>query len=142
MRWLLLDEILEIKKGESARSKSRIPATNYSAEVLLLEMMAQTGGVLLGAENDYKDDVIFAKIEAAQFPAVGFPDEPIEIIAVADGLRPEGSWVQGTVKNARAVFATARIMLMNAGTLVPGKTVSTTFHPEFMNHFKIREKIK
>lgn len=142
MRWLLLDEVLEIKKGNSARSKSRIPKTAYSTEVLLLEMMAQTGGVLLGAENDFKDDVIFAKIEFAQFPAVGFPDEPVEIIAIADGLRPEGSWVQGTVKNDRAVFAAARIMLMNAGKLVSGKTASTTFHPEFMHHFKILEKIK
>ena len=142
MRWLLLDEVIEIQKGSSAKTRSRVPDAEVSAEVLLIEMMAQTGGLLVGAENDYKDDVIFAKIETASFPLTGVPGEKIEIKAVSEQCRPEGSWIEAVVESPRGVLAAAKLMLVHAGALVPGKKASTTFHEAFMNHFKIREKVR
>ncbi len=142
MRWLLLDEITEIQKGRSARSLSRIPSAAVSSEILLIEMMAQTGGVLLGAENEFKDNVVFAKIETSEFLQQGRPGEAIEILAVSDALKPEGSWIDAVVQNSRAVFAKARIMLVSAGKLVPDQVHSITFHEAFMNHFKVKEKVQ
>lgn len=142
MRWILLDEILEIKKGARAETRSRVPKSEFSQEVLLLEMMAQTGGLLLGAENDFKDDVIFAKIESSLFPLRGNPGEELHIVAIAERLHPEGSWVEAEVQSARGTLAKAKLMLVNAGALVPGKAESTTFHEAFMKHFKVREKIR
>ena len=142
MRWIFFDEILEIKKGAHVRALGRLPETDISPEVLLIEMMAQAGGILLGAENDFKEDVVFAKIEATQFPAKIYPHEVVEVFVKPETLRAEGSWVEGTVKNSRAVFATGKIMLMNAGALVSGKKTSTTFHERFMQHFKIRAKVQ
>lgn len=142
MRWILLDEVLEIQKGVRARTRSRVPGAEFSPEVLLLEMMAQTGGLLLGAENDFKEDVLFAKIESASFPLKGNPGESIEILAASDHLRPEGSWMEARVQNARGTLAQAEFMLVNAGALVPGKTASTTFHERFMDYYKVREKIR
>jgi 3-hydroxymyristoyl/3-hydroxydecanoyl-(acyl carrier protein) dehydratase len=141
MRWVLLDEVIEIRKGVQVRAKSRVPEAEASPEVLLLEMMAQAGGMLLGAENDYKDDVVFAKIEAASYPLKALPGEAIEIKAVSDSLRPEGSWIEAEVSSSRGNLAKAKFMLVNAGALVPGKTSSTTFHEAFMKHYKVREKI-
>ena len=142
MRWLLLDEITEIRKGISAKARSRIPSEKISTEVLLIEMMAQTAGVLLGAENDFKENVVFAKIETAEFPCQGDPGETVEIKVSSESLKPEGSWVDGTVENSRGIFSKAKLMLVNAGSLLPGKTESITFHKAFMDHFKVREKIK
>ncbi len=142
MRWLLLDEIVEIRKGVQARSKSRIPASEVSPEILLMEMMAQTGGILLGAENEFKDNVVFAKIETSEFPNPGLPGESIEITASCESIRAEGSWIEAKVYNSRAVFARARLMLVCAGALVPDQSHSITFHEAFMNHFKVLEKIQ
>lgn len=142
MRWLLLDEIIEIQKGCSAKSRGRIPSFEVSPEVLLIEMMAQTGGVLLGAENEFKDNVVFAKIETSDFPEQGEPGESVEVTAVSGELRAEGSWVDAVVQNSRAVFARARFMLVSAGNIVPGVTHSITFHDAFMNHFKVKEKVR
>jgi 3-hydroxyacyl-[acyl-carrier-protein] dehydratase len=142
MRWTLLDEILEIQKGVRVRSRSHVPAGEINQEPLLLEMMAQTGGILMGAEKEFKDDVVFAKIETASFPIKGSAGEPLEIIAEAEHLRPEGSWIQAEVRNSRGTIAAAKLMLVNAGSLVPGKETSTTFHETFMKHYKVWDKIK
>lgn len=142
MRWLLLDEIAEIQKGRRARSLSRIPSGEVSPEILLIEMMAQTGGVLLGAENEFKDNVVFAKIEACEFPERGEPGEAVEIVAVSNELKPEGSWIEGVVQNPRGIYAKARLMLVSAGKLVPEQIHSITFHKAFMEHFKVKEKVR
>ncbi len=143
MRWLVLDEIIEIRKGSTARTRSHIPQEKeFSAEVLLLEMMAQTGGLLAGAENDYKEDTIFAKIESSEFPVQGRPGEPLEIIATLETWRPEACRVEAVVQNQRGIFAKARFMLAQAGKLVPGSAESITFHQGFMSHFKVREKVR
>lgn len=142
MRWVLLEEVVEIQKGTRVITRARVPQEEISQEPLFLEMMAQTGGILMGAEKEFKDDVVFAKIEAASFPIKGVPGEALEIVAEAEHLRSEGSWVRAVVKNSRGVIAEAKLMLVNAGGLVPGKQTSTTFHEGFMSHYKIREKMK
>lgn len=145
MRWLLLDEILEIKKGILVRASSRIPSGDeVSPEILMLEMMAQTAGILQGAENEFKDNVVFAKIEKAEFFQAGNPGSRIDIQAACQELRAEGSWMDTQVTDARegCVRARARLMLITAGNLIPGISHSITFHPAFMSHFKVLEKIK
>ena len=150
MRWLVLDEVVEIQKGKSARTRSRVPATNLagkpeteaSPEVLIIEMMAQTGGLLVGAENDFQGNAVFAKIEEAKFYPGFKTGEPLEIEALAENLRSEGSWITASVRSSGRPVAEAKLMLANAGELVPGIQESVTFHPAFMEHFKVRDKIK
>src|SRR5688500_2231354 len=79
MRWLLVDKFTAIRKGEYAqglRSVTRsegalvddFPAFPVMPPTLLLEMMAQVGGVLTGATIDFSKEVVLAKISAARFP--------------------------------------------------------------------------
>lgn len=142
MRWLLLDEIIGIEKGRSAKTRSRVPDLEASAEVLMIEMMAQTGGLLLGAESDYRDNLIFAKIENAEFSGNYKAGDAIEIRVSSESLKPEGSWIDGLILREAETVASARFLLMNAGEIVPGRTRSITFHEGFMNHFKVLEKIR
>ena len=68
MRWILLDSVELIEKGKMSRTTSRVPPSGpFETEILLIEMMAQTAGLLLGAETDFEHDIIFAKIENAKF---------------------------------------------------------------------------
>jgi len=141
MRWLLLDKIREIHKGKKAVTESRVPQAPYSSEVLFVEMMAQTGGLLVGAESDYQKDVIFAKIESATFTPVPDPGTPITIEATSDGLAAEGGWIEGVITSAGGTVAKAKLLLMSVGRLVPGSSKPITFHDNFMNHFNVRAKV-
>ncbi len=151
MRWLVLDEIIAIEQGKRARSRSRIPETTLCAdgagslccspEILMIEMMAQTGGLLLGAEKDYAEDIIFAKIDCADFQNSLCPGTPIEIEATSDCLRPEGAWFEGTIRSARGRIGGGRFLLMNVGHFRPGESRSITFHDRFMKHFQVRSKV-
>jgi 3-hydroxymyristoyl/3-hydroxydecanoyl-(acyl carrier protein) dehydratase len=141
MRWLLLDKVLSIRKGKKAVTESRVPKAPYSSEVLFVEMMAQTGGLLVGAESDYQKDVIFAKIESATFTPVPKPGTPIVIEAMSDGLAAEGGWIEGVITCAEGTIARAKLLLMSVGRLIPENQRPITFHDNFMNHFKVREKI-
>lgn len=142
MRWLVLDSIETVKKGETCRALSRVPSAEYSSEVLMVEMMAQTGAVLLGLETDYQKDLIFAKIEAVEFIPPYDCGQAIEIEAKAESFRPEGAWMDGVVRNHKGEIARARFLLMHVDGLDSKLCEPVTFHKAFMQHFKVRDKIQ
>ncbi len=142
MRWLLLDEILKIEKGKKAQTLSRIPSCEFSPEPLLIEMMAQPAGLLLGAESQYENDVIFAKIESVQFEDSFQSGDTIWIEASAESLRPEGAWIESMIRSEDKEIARGRLLLMQVDPLVSGQKKSVTFHEAFMNHFKVRTKVQ
>ncbi len=145
MRWLLLDEVLGIEKTKCACTKSHIPFEEFSRELLLLEMMAQTGGLLVGAENDFQQDLIFAKIEKAVFFEESWamaPGESINIQAASERLRPEGGWIESLIEGKKGKIAESRFMLMNVGRLISGFPKPITFHEAFMSYFQVRQKVR
>ena len=142
MRWLLLDEVVAIEKKAQAKAASHIPAdVTLSPQLALIEMMAQTGALLLGAESDFEQDLVFAKIESADFSEGCEPGQPVEIRATSENLRTDGAWLDGSVTCGDRRIASSRFLLMNVGSLRDdGNPV--TFHEAFMRHFKIRDKVK
>lgn len=142
MRWLLLDEIERIERGKRAFARSRVPQGECSPEPLLIEMMAQTGAVLLGAESDYQKDLIFAKIETADFTPPYTSGESVWIETSADAFRPEGAWMDGWVRTQDREIVRGRFLLMHVEGLNSEQHQPITFHPAFMNHFKVRDKIQ
>lgn len=141
MRWLLLDEVISVERRKKAQSRSHVPDVEVSAEFLMIEMMAQTGALLVGAEKDFSEDLVFAKIESAVF----FPyktGDSLEIAVSAEQLGEEGGWLDAEMNGPNGPAAKARLLLMNVGHLVQGSTKSITFHEAFMTHFKIREKVR
>ena len=141
MRWLLLEKVHSIDKGKKAITSARVPKAPYSSEVLFIEMMAQTGGLLVGAESDYQKDLVFAKIENATIMNVPVSGTPLQIEAWSESLGAEGGWLEATITCAEGPVATARLLLMAVSGLSAGQTKSITFHDAFMNHFSVREKI-
>lgn len=142
MRWLVLDEVVAVEKGRKSFSRSRVPEAPFSAEFLMIEMMAQTGALLVGAENDFSQDLVFAKIESAEFFPGFVPGEKIEIESSAEQISANGGWLDAKIESSRGPVAKSRLLLMNVGHLINGETVPVTFHKNFMEHFNIRGKIK
>src|SRR6185295_3873122 len=78
MRWLWIDRFLEFERGKTARAiKNLSMAEDHFADhfpgypvmpaALMLEGLAQTGGILVGEANEFKEKVILAKIPRAMF---------------------------------------------------------------------------
>lgn len=141
MRWLLLDEVLEIRKGEEARTLSRVPFGTVSPEILMIEMMAQTGGLLLGAETDFQEDLVIAKIERAVFFPGFRQGDLLTIEARCEELRPEGAWIGAHIECSGTRAAECRLLLVNVKRLVPGSPRPVTFHEAYMRHFRIRDRV-
>lgn len=141
MRWLLLEKVHSIRKGEKAVASAKVPLAPYSSEVLFIEMMAQTGGLLVGAESDYQKDLIFAKIENATITSIPKSGTPLQIEAWSESLGAEGGWLEATITCAEGPVACAKLLLMAVGGLSAKQTKSITFHEAFMDHFNVREKI-
>jgi 3-hydroxyacyl-[acyl-carrier-protein] dehydratase len=63
---------------------------------LIVEGMAQTGGLLVGQKSNFKDRVVLAKVGKATFHRVARPGDTICYSAVAEDIRADGSIIKGT----------------------------------------------
>jgi predicted hotdog family 3-hydroxylacyl-ACP dehydratase len=141
MRWLLLEKVHSIRRGEKAVASAKVPRAPYSSEVLFIEMMAQTGGLLVGAESNYQKDLIFAKIENATITKIPKSGTPLRIEAWSESLGADGGWLEATITCAEGLVARAKLLLIAVEGLSAEQTKSITFHEAFMDHFNVREKI-
>lgn len=141
MRWNLLDEVIEINRGRTARTLASWPRDTLRTELLFLEMMAQTAGLVFGSLDDFKTDIVFAKVDEVRFHSMTPSHLKLTIQAVAEDIRPEGGWFQAHVISENISIAQARLLLANAGHLKPDFSGSVTFHSDFMRHYCVREKV-
>ena len=105
MRWIWIDRFLEFESGKSARAVKNLSlAEDHFADhfpgypvmpgALILEGLAQTGGILVGEANDFKEKVVLAKIPAAVFHREVLAGEQLIYDVEILHLRPEGASVQ------------------------------------------------
>jgi 3-hydroxyacyl-[acyl-carrier-protein] dehydratase len=120
MRWIWIDRFLEFHSRKSARAlKNTSLAEDHFADhfpgypvmpgSLMLEGLAQTGGILVGEANDFKEKVVLAKIPQARFHRDVLAGEQLVYEVELLHLRPEGAAVQGRVVAGGDVVAEAEI---------------------------------
>lgn len=88
MRWIWIDKFLELESGSHAKSLKNVtmaeehlhdhfPGFPVMPQSLMLEGMAQTGGILLGEKNDFKHVVVLAKVPKVTFHSWASPGDTI-----------------------------------------------------------------
>jgi 3-hydroxyacyl-[acyl-carrier-protein] dehydratase len=108
MRWIWIDRFVEFERGKRARAvKNLSRAEDHFADhfpgypvmpaALILEGLAQTGGILVGEANDFREKVILAKITSARFHREALPGERLLYDTEILTLRPEGASIRGRV---------------------------------------------
>jgi len=120
MRWIWIDGFVEFNHGKSARAVKNLSlAEDYFADhfpgypvmpgSLILEGLAQTGGILVGEANDFREKVVLAKIPTARFHREVLAGEQLTYAVEVLILRPEGASVAGRVLVGEELVAEAEI---------------------------------
>ena len=104
MRWIWIDRFTDFESGKFARAvKHTSLADDHFAQhfpgypvvpaALILEGLAQTGGILVGEVNQFQEKVILAKVPKAVFHREMLAGEKLVYEAEVLHLRPEGAAV-------------------------------------------------
>ena len=115
MRWFWIDRFESFVHGESACALKNVslaedyldalsPGHPVFPSSLVVEGLAQTGGLLVGECNAFRERVVLAKITRAKFHGVGRPGDTLAYHAVIDDVRDDGAMV-----TARADIGDARL---------------------------------
>ena len=113
MRWLWIDRFVEFRshkdpRGGAARAVKNLslaedvfadhfPGYPVMPGCLILEGLAQTGGILVGEANDYQQKVVLAKIPWARFFKEALAGQQLIYDVELLHLREEGASVKGRV---------------------------------------------
>ena len=126
MRWIWIDRFEEFVRGERAtaikcvsRSEDHLhdhfPGDPQMPASLMIEGMAQTGGILLGHANDFAHLVILAKVPKVTFHRAAYPGDVLRYEATVQTLGEQGGTcaIRATLANgpdAGAAVAEAEIL--------------------------------
>lgn len=121
MRWIWIDRFVEFEKGSHAKAiknvslaeehlHDHLPGFPVMPGSLMLEGMAQTGGILLGQVHDFQHVVILAKVPKIEFHSWAVPGDTLTYFAKLQDARDEGGMVSCTAHVGDRLVAEAEIV--------------------------------
>ena len=108
MRWYWIDRFEEFVSGTRAVSVKNVslaeehlhgywPGFQVMPNSLIIEGMAQTGGLLVGEKNQFSESVVLAKVSKAIFLDVVVPGDSLRYTATVADIREDGGIILGEV---------------------------------------------
>lgn len=134
MSWVWLDGVETFEKGKKVSAWKKWDAS--FPLTYLVEMIAQAGAILLGAESRFESDVVFTKIEAVEFLVLPEGEKRLLIEVEPEGLRLEGGWFRGRIFQGENKILEGRVLLMNVGRLRPDGQGPITFPLQLIEALK------
>lgn len=121
MRWIWIDKFVEFQPGKSATAVKNVtlseehlhdqfPGFPIMPECLMIEAMAQTGGILVGQVRDFREKVILAKIQKAVFFDYVLPGDTILLHVTIDSIAPEAASTKGRITRQDQLIAEIDLM--------------------------------
>ena len=122
MRWYLFDKFTEFVSGRRAVAvKSVSMAEDYIYDYfpghpvmpnsLILEGMAQVGGILLGEMQQFQQRIVLAKVSRVQYHMPARPGDVLTYESVIENIGPEGALVKGISRVGQTPQADAEYYL-------------------------------
>lgn len=121
MRWFWVDRYTEfVSRSHAVATKNVCMAEPYVFEYsrcfpsyppsLIIEGMAQTGGLLINQAFDFKKKVVLAKISKSTFRDFAKPGDQLTIATKIENMAEEGSVVSATCHCGESLIAAADVM--------------------------------
>jgi 3-hydroxyacyl-[acyl-carrier-protein] dehydratase len=124
MRWYWVDKFIEFESGKRAVAVKNVslseehlhdhfPGFPVMPGSLMIEGMAQTGGILLGQHFDFRYNVILAKVPKVTFHSWACPGDQLRYCALLQDARQEGGSVTVTAMVDDRLVAEAEIVFIH-----------------------------
>jgi len=121
VRWIWIDRFEEFESGRSARAvkcvslaedhlHDHLPGFPVMPNPLILEGLAQTGGILLGEVQQFRKVVVLAKVPKVVFHSWARPGDRLEYRVQLLDIQPEGGIVAGTAHVGDRLVAEVEIV--------------------------------
>ncbi len=109
MRWFWIDRFEKFVVGKEAVAIKNVtlaeeplddylPGHPHFPHSLIVEGMAQTGGLLLSQVEDFLQRIVLAKVTKADFFFVAQPGDQLRLTAKLVGRQAEGAFIEGIVE--------------------------------------------
>src|SRR5215216_1556181 len=106
MRWFWFDRYTEFVSGKHAVGVKNVslaeehlhdhfPGAPVMPNTLIIEGLAQTGGLLVAEHGGFVERVILAKIAKARFHFAAVPGDTLEYRTTIDDIQKDGAIVSG-----------------------------------------------
>jgi len=107
MRWYWIDRFLEFESGRYAKAIKNIslaedylhdhfPGYPVMPKSLVIEGLAQTGGLLVCEYNHFTEKVVLAKLPRVVFHCEAYPGDTLTYTATINYIHRDGAMVTGT----------------------------------------------
>lgn len=138
MRWIWIDRFTEFESGKRAQAIKNLTLAEehlhdhffgypVMPNSLIVEGLAQTGGILVGETSNFEAKVILAKLSRATFHFPALPGDTLTYTAVIEAVKPDGAVVAATSHVGDRLQAEAEIFFAH---LDDNKRVKNLFEPK------------
>ena len=109
MRWFWIDRFEKFQVGKQAVTLKNVtlseepiddylPGIPHYPHSLMIEGMAQTGGLLISQMQDFTQRVVLAKISKAEFLDIARPGDQLRLTASILSLKDDGAIIHGKIE--------------------------------------------
>lgn len=106
MRWFWIDRFIEFESGRRAVAIKNVAMSEPQVDgytdgfptmpaSLIVEGLAQTGGLLVGEQNEFRERVVLAKLGKARFHFQATPGDTLRYTAEVEVIKDDGAIVHG-----------------------------------------------
>ncbi len=131
MRWIWIDKFIEFEPRKRAVAIKNVSLAeehlhdHWAAQPimpasLIIEGVAQTGGILVGQAGDFKEKVVLAKISKAVFTDIVRPGDQLTYEVEITNLAPEAAATSGTVRKNGQVIGQVNLMFSHVDQNLAG----------------------
>ncbi|MFN7766678.1 MAG: 3-hydroxyacyl-ACP dehydratase FabZ family protein [Planctomycetaceae bacterium] len=121
MRWIWIDRFVEFASGSHATAikcvtmaeehlADHFPGFPVMPHSLIIEGLAQTGGILVGEALKFSTVVVLAKIPKVSFQGYAHPGDTLSYQVRLLDLQPDGGIVEGTARVGDQLVAEIEIV--------------------------------
>jgi 3-hydroxyacyl-[acyl-carrier-protein] dehydratase len=131
MRWFWIDRFIEFESGSHAKAVKNVslseehlhdhqPGFPVMPASLILEGLAQTGGILLGEQRQFSRLVVLAKVPRMTFFGWACPGETLTYTVNLTDSRDEGGMVEVTAHIGERLVAEGEIVFAHVDGAAAG----------------------
>jgi 3-hydroxyacyl-[acyl-carrier-protein] dehydratase len=137
MRWFWIDRFIEFESGRQAAAIKNVslaeehlhdhfPGAPVMPNSLVIEGIAQTGGMLVAEHGAFAERVVLAKVAKAKFHFAAVPGDTLVYRATIEDIHKDGAIVSGTSHVGERLQGEVQMFFAHLNEAVAGKSL---FHP-------------